>query len=471
MYHPLNLITSVFLTLHRNNSDPMSKLGLVMVLILMAGRTIAQGYPASNNGSSNPDNGSTNHFVLIQAEGNQAFYVRVDKQVYSSSLSGHLILAPLKDSTYTIVIGFPGQTYAEQRFLLIVRGKDFFLNLRLQDGRWELDDVKSQPLPDIADPLSADRRLASEVKKDDSFSQMMSAIVRDTAVMYSSYAVSPADPSTGNSGDSAVSAAKQPSPDTSFAFYPPKSLDSSGASLARDIQDTASLSQSRRLPDTAATGFSTATQTSPHITTGARSSSLGVTPSSPTGVMKVSEHKSSKSLLLVYEDHANPRAPDTIDVVIPVDPMVTPMHSARSADSSRSIHPVDSMHSTTIRPSQASDSPSVSTGVPSKSSLPFVNSDCHSFATDYDVDKLRVKMLDAGSDDDRILAARKVFRIKCFTTKQLRALCELFPSDPGKFQFLQTAYPYVSDGQFVDLVDLFTDAGYAGKFRTMTGGH
>lgn len=68
MYQPANLVTSVFLTLQYNLFHPMSKLGLVIVLILMAGRTYAQDY-----------------FVLIEADKGQSFYARIDSQFYRSS--------------------------------------------------------------------------------------------------------------------------------------------------------------------------------------------------------------------------------------------------------------------------------------------------------------------------------------------------------------------------------------------------
>ncbi len=98
-----------------------------------------------------------------------------------------------------------------------------------------------------------------------------------------------------------------------------------------------------------------------------------------------------------------------------------------------------------------------------------VNSDCRNFASDYDVDKLRVKMLEAAKDEDRILAARKIFKTKCFTTKQIKALSEVFTSDAGKYRFFEAAYPFVSDDHFRELTDLLADPVYNGKFRAMTG--
>jgi hypothetical protein len=107
----------------------------------------------------------------------------------------------------------------------------------------------------------------------------------------------------------------------------------------------------------------------------------------------------------------------------------------------------------------------------SKPALPFVNSDCHAFATDYDVDKLRVHMLSTAKDGDRVQAALKVFKTKCFTTKQVRALMEVFTTDASKFTFLSTAYPFVSDDHFAELVGSLSDPVYIGKFRAMTGPH
>lgn len=101
--------------------------------------------------------------------------------------------------------------------------------------------------------------------------------------------------------------------------------------------------------------------------------------------------------------------------------------------------------------------------------LVVVNSDCRNFASDYDVDKLRVKMLEGSKDEDRIQTARKIFKSKCFTTKQIRALSEVFTTDAGKYRFFESAYPFVSDDRFRELTDLLADPVYNSKFRAMTG--
>ena len=399
----------------------MSKLGLVIAMMLMVGRTNAQTYLATGSGSPT-------HFVLIQSDGGQPFYVRLNDELLSSSPAGHLILSRLKDSVYAITVAFPGTSNGGHRYLLDVRQKDMSLRLSLRDDRWGLYDGHDRALREVADPAKAEQPLPG-IKKDDPFSQMMSAIVGDTAVMYSTYA--------------------EPSHDSVAVVQ---------------TRDTSS------------------------------ASGLGVVPSAPTGVIKLSEHRSTQALNLVYTDHPANQNADTIDVMIPIDSRSTSHHSKSdhpvSADTSRlavsagrrdSLHyavgqgRTDSVRDAFVKFSDSTDTQRPDTaslnGRPRKPAPLFVNSDCHDSATEYDVDKLRVRLLRTTKEPERIQAALKVFKTKCFTTRQIRALAEVFTSDGSKFSFLSTAYPFVSDDRFGDLVSLLSDPLYVGKFRAMTEPH
>jgi hypothetical protein len=406
----------------------MSKLGLVVVIALMAGRINAQNYPA-------PTSEPPTYFVLIQADSGQAFYIRLDSQLYSSSPAGHLILSKLKDSAYPITVGFPGQIYPEQRYLLNIGEKDRALRLIRQDNSWRLLDDQGLTMPAVADPAAGEMPLLAGAKKDDAFSQMMAAIVRDTAVMYNTYAAS------------------------SDSIYP-AALDSA---------------RSRATVDTPA--ISVRGQDS-----GIASAPTFAIPSAPTGVVKLSERKSTQSLSLVYTDHVVNKKTDTIDVIIPVDTQAVavrpPSSSSDTVRSTTRVQLPDTSRFTVAQQTFFPDStrtinrtPPHAASTSNKSSLPFVNSDCHAFATDYDVDKLRVRMLSANKDDDRILVAYKIFKTKCFTSNQVSALCEVFTTDAAKFKFLEAAYPFVSDDRFPELVNLLSDPVYAGKFRALTGRH
>lgn len=97
-----------------------------------------------------------------------------------------------------------------------------------------------------------------------------------------------------------------------------------------------------------------------------------------------------------------------------------------------------------------------------------VNSDCKEIAWDSDIDKLRIKMLVVSADDERIALAKKVFRQKCFSVKQVRALSELFNSDEGKYKWFDAVYPFVTDsGNFSSLGELIKSDYYLNRFKAM----
>ena len=97
-----------------------------------------------------------------------------------------------------------------------------------------------------------------------------------------------------------------------------------------------------------------------------------------------------------------------------------------------------------------------------------INSDCKNTAWDSDIDKLRIKMLAANSDDDKIDLAKKVFRQKCFTVKQIRALSELFTTDQAKYKWLDAVYPYTTNSYyFSELEDLIKDEYFKNRFKAM----
>jgi hypothetical protein len=500
--------------LQYNLFHPMSKLGLVIVLILVAGRTYAQDY-----------------FVLIEADNGQPFYVRVDSQLYSSSSRGHLILSQLKDSSYTITVGFPGQVFPERQFSFTVHQNDHAFRLKNEDGKgWWLVDDKGQELATVNEnSVGAGARIPG-IKKDDAFSRLMADVVKDTAVMYSTYAVEQVTPSPANAppaNDSQALTIGRPTDTTVSADH--VAHDSSGMSVIRPAPDSSALhsidptATGRPVDSAVAASRPRDTGLAVHPTvvlpfdsgvarsaavTPADSSAAALAPvtdsaaghaiSTPlyrpiprkdttttaaslasaaaplyrtTGVTMLTEHRSSRSLRQVYTEHDSSGKVDTVVIIIPLDTPAQVGHPAGTSMIPRAAHVTDSGHLATPQghgsnPDTAALGPS---RPPTKSTLPFVNSDCHNFATDYDVDKLRVKMLESAKDDDRILAARKVFKTRCFSTHQIKALSEVFTTDAAKFKFLEAAYPFVSDDHFAELSNLLADPVYSGRFRAMTG--
>jgi Domain of unknown function (DUF4476) len=300
----------------------------------------------------------------------------------------------------------------------------------------------------------------------------------DSAVVTRSVTVSTVDSTSGRSRDTGLAvnpnvrtsvdsgvarSAAVPVNDTSLAAH--AATTNSAPALSDSMaKNAASTPLYRPIPrkDTVATTASVASTADPLPSTAALFR--------PTGVTMLTEHRSSRSLRQVYTDHDSAGKSDTVVIIIPLD---TPAQSGHPTVTLRTtVHSAsaDSSHLTAPQghgpnPDTPAFSPAKS---PTKSTLPFVNSDCHNFATDYDVDKLRVKMLESAKDDDRIVAAHKVFKMKCFSTRQIRALSEVFTTDAAKFKFLEAAYPFVSDDHFAELSSLLADPVYSGRFRVLT---
>lgn len=154
-------------------------------------------------------------------------------------------------------------------------------------------------------------------------------------------------------------------------------------------------------------------------------------------VRKVSEQQKEETYEAVYID-----ASDTIRISYPIDKSVATAPPA---------------------------TPLTDTKEPEKPvAIKVANSDCKNFANEQDVDKLRVKILSQGDIDNKLSAAKKYFRTKCFTVKQIRALSELFTQDENKYQLFDIAYPFVSDTEnFYQLEDGLESEYYKNRFKAM----
>jgi hypothetical protein len=106
--------------------------------------------------------------------------------------------------------------------------------------------------------------------------------------------------------------------------------------------------------------------------------------------------------------------------------------------------------------------------VPAASVPAPANLACKELATDKDFFNARKSMVMGADADEMIMAGKKAFKEKCFSTAQIRNLCVLFLSDADRYSFLDAAYPYTSDsGNFVTLSDLLKETYYLNRFKAM----
>jgi hypothetical protein len=81
------------------------------------------------------------HFVYIQSENKQAFYVRLNDKMYNSTKSGYLILSQLISGKYYLITGFSSHDIPEQNFVLDITKDAGYALKQFGDKGWGLFDI------------------------------------------------------------------------------------------------------------------------------------------------------------------------------------------------------------------------------------------------------------------------------------------------------------------------------------------
>ena len=85
------------------------------------------------------------HFVYIQSEPAQPFYLKINGDTRHSSASGYLILSKLEDAYYSFTIVFPDSKFAEQNFEITIANEDKGYLLKADSiNRWFLEDIRNK---------------------------------------------------------------------------------------------------------------------------------------------------------------------------------------------------------------------------------------------------------------------------------------------------------------------------------------
>ena len=77
-------------------------------------------------------------------------------------------------------------------------------------------------------------------------------------------------------------------------------------------------------------------------------------------------------------------------------------------------------------------------------------------------------MASESSDDNMVNEAKKGFKIKCYSTEQIKNLSTLFLTEEGKYKFFDAAYSYVSDmPNFSSLQSELKSEYFLNRFKAM----
>lgn len=414
-----------------------------------------------------------NHFIYIQTENKQAFYVKLDDKIYSSSGSGYLILPKLKDGTYRLLIGFPKSEWKEQSIDCLVNNDAGYLLKNFEEKGWGLFNL--QTLGVVMSGESGKVTKEEVITKTDAFSNMLSNVVNDSTIRQTEIVkeevkkvpentVDPVLPAVTKEKEAVKDLVQQPKEET-------KITDREGA--------TTGITKSEEI-------------------TKPSNGQQGISINNKSSITRSLINKNTDGTEMVFIDEVNGKK-DTIRVFIPAEKDFSPVIAEKAGETEKpkkdiKVEPVKEVAKTkdakfleieipnpnakteVVKPAESKPAQNVISNVivtdnPMEKVIKkaeMINSDCKTLATDEDFLKLRKKMAAADNDDEMIALSKKIFKTKCFTVEQVKNLSVLFLKDAGKYAFFDMAYAFVSDSNnFSSLQSQLSETYYINRFQVM----
>lgn len=379
-----------------------------------------------------------NHYIYVQTENKQPFYIKLDNKIYTSAISGYLIVPKLNEGKYNIVIGFPKDIWPTQNIELeIVNNDQGFILKNFGAKGWGLFNLQSLNIV-MATSTINDVTIINKNAVSDEFSTLLSNVVKDPSIKSS------------NQIDNPKSITKTPTHSTAIINNQPIKNIEGNQQASKEIQSEY--------------------------------------------IRKLSYEKSNNSLTILYLVKSNPYIDS---VIVYIDDLTSNEIYQKANDSipfskSETLQ-IDSNKSTQINAVNYSKTPQSSTtnkqiinidttsidnNVNANSQITNIqtiefkqsisNSNCTNQASDEDFLKLRKKMAAEQNEESMFKLAKKYFKSKCFSTEQVKNLATLFLNDQAKYNFLDIAYPFVSDSSnFSSLQNLLTDEYFISRFKAM----
>lgn len=395
------------------------------------------------------------HFVYLQTENGQPFYVKLNNKLISSSPTGYIILPGIDDGDYQLVIGFPKNEFPEENFNVSVDKKnEGFLLKNFGEKGWGLFNMQSLALVNgnISNSMAVTTTITNTTKtQNDPFSNMLASVVKDSSILQKNEPV--------------VETPVLKSPATTAITSQIKKIlnekDKDGVQMVY-------LDKNEMSNDTVRIFIPVQNQKTENKNATVENKTLN-----PPSSIDTSQLTITPTILAPVPDTVT-ILNDTIRIYkesILKTPSDQHQHSEiiekkKGNSMVTLIEPAPIVKGGKKVPSEKKEEEIIV--LPKALTSSTVNSDCKGFANDADFLKLRKKMAAETSNDAMVQAAKKIFRTKCFSTEQIKNLSYLFLTDEGKYMFLDAAYPFTSDSdQYSSLVSQLTDEYYIKRFDAM----
>lgn len=344
------------------------------------------------------------HYLFIEAEGQQPFYLKKAGQTFSSTGSGFMILSKLTTSDIDLIIGFPNKIYPEVAFKITGLQADRGFYLKQLEGKgWVLVDRETTA---VMLGAKVDAQQAQAIASSTgSFAELLADATGDKSLLDKTF--------IANTGDKAVV--------------------SNGPTNAKPKTTTLNTKQDNAQKQVKRLG------------------TLGT-------IRSYIQSEDSLLLKIAYFDKGIKANWDTIYVEIEkyINRPIQQLAVNELKEENSLVDAGGSMLST----SSLSPQPITKNRV----ALDCI----HPIAMPKDVRDLQKRLSKASSLDDQMILAEKIFSEKCFTTKQVKELGAFFWEEQSRLLFFSRIRKYVSDPSlFGELEQSFLQDNSKKAFRDM----
>ncbi|MFM2232258.1 MAG: hypothetical protein RJB31_959 [Bacteroidota bacterium] len=127
---------------------------------------------------------SAQHYIFIEADGQQPFYLKQGNTTLSSSATGFLIIPKITASEMEFSIGFPKNIYPEVSFYISGTDRDRGFQLKMMEGQgWSLFDRTSLEVIKGGVPKASPIELQLPKKEEGSFAKLLATATDDQSLL------------------------------------------------------------------------------------------------------------------------------------------------------------------------------------------------------------------------------------------------------------------------------------------------
>jgi len=449
------------------------------------------------------------HYIYVQTEDQQPFYIRYGQEVISSSANGYAIVPRLSDSTYSFIMGTAKSARPGAVFSVALEHKDHGFILRNKEEQITLTDFRSG---DVLVGIQQEQKKAIAVSDGgqvtgDAFTNSLALAISDPQLTKTELVKKDEQLSLNkkpeqnkgvvHNGEIPKSSSRPDEPGTQSStsnVKAPTSTNTSGKSSNKNAEigprPTLKTSGSEQSLATVQPKTSAGPASVPSSSLGQNIKEVGMMQKNAVSAVttpdqspsrrfekpvQISDLKGNNGQEVVYVDASGKNLGDTVKVWIPNESKGMPAQIKTTSsmelnrESGKASNQLQENAKTPTKPSIKDPELQATVKAAGKEmQISNVRTDCKGLANDNEVVGLIKKMGGVVDEDDKVALALKSCKAKCHTSKQVKSLCEAFGREEGRYKLMDATYSLVFDpGNFTDLETLLKDPYFIHRFQAL----